>query len=188
MAEDYWIAEILSAALNEDELVIRLEWVERVDTEKPVIQFRLKGGNYSQDAIALLTANLFDGVEIYFQEENSQKYIEIAFDYPGNIDLRLEYAECERQETSYTIDELTAKLNHIRKHYESQLDVYWKENKKLQVILHRLRLELGKELDRLERKKNFFANTEKADRFAERLQCYQRVFDLIDRFEKDDAV
>ena len=187
MTEDYWIAEILSVNLKGDQLVIRLERDEMIDADKPVTQFLLRGESFSPDALALLRDNLFHEVEIYFQEANGQKHLEVSFDHFGNVEARLEYTECERENTPYTFDELAARIKHIKKSYEAQIDVYWKESKRLRGMLHRLRQELGKEKVRLERKKEFFSSTEKGRLFDERLQCYMRVLDWMDRFEKDDA-
>jgi hypothetical protein len=188
MNEEYWIAAILSVASEGNNLIIRLEWIERIDPENSVVELRLKGCSFTSEDIALLEARRFTEMDLYFQEEEGQKYLEVGFDSPDINDLRLAYSDCDKQETSYTIVELTEKLRHVTQNYESQIHSYWEETRKLRKLQHRLELELGKEIDRLERKKDFFANTEKASRFDERLQCYRKVLNWIEMFRRDEAV
>jgi hypothetical protein len=188
MSDTYWIAEILSVACEGSDLIIRLQWIERIDPENPVVELRLKGCTFTSEDIALLEDSRFTEIYLYFQEMDGQKYIEVGFDLPDTPDLRFAYLECDRQETPYTVVELTEKLKHVKQNYESQINSYWEETIKLRKLQHRLEVELGKEIDRLERKKSFFANTEKASLFDERLQCYLKVLNWIEMFKRDEAV
>jgi hypothetical protein len=185
MTETYWIAVLRSVARESRDLIVRLEGIGRLDPEKTVTELRLKECAVTQEDFALLETWIFEEVDLYFQEEGAEKYLEIGLDSPEANELRLEYVECERQETSYTFDELTVTLKHVTQHYESQIKKCREESNRLHKIQDRLEQEIGKEVDRLERKKEFFANTERAAHFDERLQCYLKVLNWIEMFKRD---
>lgn len=185
--EDYWVAEILNVVLDQDQLIIKIVWLEQLEAEKPVIELRLKGINVTEEMLTLLKANLHGETEVYFYENEAEKYLEFAFENIGHPDLRLEYVTCEKRDTQYTVDELTLKLKFLNEKHQALLDDYWQENRKLRSVIHRIKQELWKEIDRHERKAEFFASTAKADRFDERRQLYQKIYDWVEQFEKDET-
>ena len=185
MMNDYWEVLILGATLESNDLVIRLESFEGFDPENPVIELRIKSENFTERLLSTLNANLFEGAIFDFQENESEKYFELSFDNLNDSSFRVDYSECTQHNTLYTFEELTTKLKLQEKKYFAQSNIYSTENSRLQKIIHQLKHEIWKELDRNERKLEFFAYTEKAIRFDERLQCYQKIYDWIEILEKE---
>lgn len=185
--EDYWGVELLGIAFDEAELVIRLVWFEGQDNEKPVIELHLQGSKITDDDLAKFKNNIFNQTDLLFQKTPSEKYLEFQFDYDEDSFVRIDYFECIQKATTYTFEELKTKLKLQEEKYFVQSNIYSKENRRLQKILHQLKHEIWKELDRNERKLEFFAYTEKAIRFNERVLCYQKIYDWIALLEKEDA-
>lgn len=185
MMNDYWEVLILGATLESDEMVVRLEWFEDFDTENPVTVLRIESRNFSEKLITSLNANLFEGAIFNFQENESEKYVELSFDNLKGSSFRVDYSKCTQHNTSYTFEELTTKLKVQEEKHFAQSNIYSQENWKLRKIIQQLKQELWKELDRNERKSEFFAYTEKAIRFNERIQCYQKMYDWIELLEKE---
>jgi hypothetical protein len=185
--EDYWMAELLGIAFDEDELIIRLGSLLGQEDEKPVIQLHLQKSKITEDGLAEFKNNLFNQTDVLFQKTASEKYLEFQFDYDEDSFVRIDYFECIQKATTYTFEELTTKLKLQEEKYFAQSNIYSEENRRLQKILHQLKHEIWKELDRSERKSEFFAFTEKAIRFNERVLCYQKIYEWIELLEKEEA-
>ena len=102
MMNDYWEVLILGASLESDDLVIRPEWFEYFDTENPVTILRIESNNFPEKLITSLNANLSEGAIFNFQENESEKYVELSFDNLKGTTFRVDYSKCTQHNTSYT--------------------------------------------------------------------------------------
>jgi hypothetical protein len=189
MHVEYLAGLILDVVSDAGAISIRLDLDESESANQwasPVLTLILQNCPQYQNAFDLLGQHLYEWVEVWFQEEGGQKHLSIIFDYPLDIEIRLDYSECKISETSYTVDDLSRKLKSLKERHANEINSCWMTVSKYGKIIQKLRQEIFKELDRFERKCNFFANTEKAERFEIGRKCYQRILDLLDRLENTD--
>jgi hypothetical protein len=190
MQVEYLAGLILDVASNADAISIRLDLDESESANQwasPVLTLILQNCPQYQNPFALLGQHLYEWVEVWFQEEGGQKHLSIIFDDPLDIEIRLDFSECKISENSYTVDDLSRKLKSLKEKHANEIKSCWMTVSKYGKIIQRLRQEIYKELDRFERKSNFFSNTEKGEQFEIGRKCYQRLLDLLDRLENTDV-
>lgn len=190
MQVEYLAGLILDVASNADAISIRLDLDESESANQwasPVLTLILQNCPQYQNPLALLGQHLYEWVEVRFQEEGGQKHLSIIFDDPSDIEIRLDFSECKISENSYTVDDLSRKLKSLKERHANEIKSCWMTVSKYGKIIQKLRQEIYKELDRFERKSNFFANTEKGEGFEIGRKCYQRLLDLLDRLENTDV-
>lgn len=190
MQLEYLECQILSASSDAGEIVMRLDTGESelpTDPAPPVLSMRLKVHQRSMNVLPMLIQHIFNWAEFTFYEDEV-KHLEITFDYSEDTALRIDYSECTVSKEDYTVDDVAGKLKHLQQVYDSQVEQYHKEAVSCRRVIHRLRQEFQRELDRFERKRDFFAGAGRAEQYEIGCKCYQRALDLIDRLEKDEAV
>jgi hypothetical protein len=188
---EYLMGTILQVTANTREFNIRLDLDDSetpTESGNPVITLCLKNCSQSQAAYAMLIQHQFDWAVVVFKEDDLGKHLEIQLDDSSDIGLTLDYSECNMSEESYTVDDLNAKLKYLKETHASEMNHYHQMTTRHWKLRNALRGELYKELDRFERKSDFFSGTERGDRFEIGRKCYQKMLDLFERLEKTGEV
>ena len=191
MLEDYYHAQILDVSVRPDALFIKLDLTESEfaqSVEKPVLVMKLRNCANAQDAYDLLKNYIYSPIEIYFLEEEGRKYLDISVDYHADSDLELDYDEIDYQKDEYTIEDLRGKLDFLKRIHQLRFEEYNQSEKHYKRIIEGLRNGLLKEIDRYNRKIEFFAGSDKENKLEVAQKSYRRILELLEHLEKDTIV
>ncbi len=166
---------------------MRLDLTREESTEEiphPVLTLRLSQCQGANDACRTLANSTGYALEISFLEEDGRRSIELIPDYREDDLLTVEYGKSSSEREEYTLTDLQLKLRTLNAIFRQYSRDREKTEKHLRGTLEAVKSELIKGLDRATRKKDFFADKDKAAQFEAEQRCYQKLLDLLGFHEK----
>jgi hypothetical protein len=171
---------LLEVKIAEDELILRIDkdvlWQgERQDDY--VTELVLKRCQNARTDFEKLNESLGEGVEYFISEGD------ITLVPDTGPELVIACQSISEASSDYTISELRKKCAWLAERYSLLSKLHSDVSRKYLSTMSKLRTEIGKEIDRCQRKLEFFSesNPEKSRELAKRIEAHERLLVLMEQ-------
>ncbi len=178
---------LLEVVVSASQLILRLDSAKEVGligSDQPVIILTIDGCQQIESVSDILRSHVGESTGIAF-DSNTERGSRL-FCYLGDEDDEYPIA-CDRLSTSqgeYNLADLKLKLERLNSLYTrgSEHDDEW--IRYYSSLLKGFETELRKELDKADRKLEFFAGSDKAEKYEQQKQIYQQIVDLFELWKQ----
>lgn len=171
---------VLDVRIDEDEIIVRIDkdaFCQGERRDNLVVEFVLKGCRNARADFEKLNESLGDGVEYIISES------QITLVPDSGPEFVIACQSITEASSDYTISELRKKCGWLAEHYSLLLRKYSDTSRNCLSTMSRLRTEIGKEIDRCQRKQGFFSKSDPARsrELAKRIDAYERLLVLMEQ-------
>ncbi len=174
---------ILDVRIDEDEIILRIDkdaFRGGEGRDDLVAELVLKGCRNPRADFEKLNESLGEDIEYFISEG------QIALVPDIGPEFVITCQSIGEASSDYTISELKNKCAWLAERYSLLSEQYSDVSRKYLSTMSRLRIEIGKEIDRCQRKLEFFSesNPEKSRELAKRIEAHERLLVLMEQTDR----
>ncbi|MBC8044737.1 MAG: hypothetical protein IAF08_14970 [Rhizobacter sp.] len=159
---------------------------------RPMHSFVIKGCKNPEQVCERLSQNKGNFLEMFFQEVEQRKYIELIFEWDLHDAGEIDYETIDHVARDYTIEEYRKKHHQLNQYYQSQYQLERSQNiereKELYSVISELHKTLLNEIDKEQRKVIFFKGKAEEEKHTSYYDAYRKVLSMLIILEKEHSV